>query len=69
MPARKPYTVIREIGLDRFENAVIAHIEAGYLPIGGVSVFVAPAAVLGGQPAIAYVQAMIVFEAPRGPGS
>jgi hypothetical protein len=66
---RKPYVVIREVGVEKFERVVGAHIEAGYLPIGGVSLFVAPPAVLGGRAEIGYVQSMVEFEASRAPGS
>jgi hypothetical protein len=73
VPDRKPYIVIREVGLENFEKVVSAHMGAGYLPIGGVSVVPGkPAGIIpGAGPSIVlvYVQAMIVFEAPRAPGS
>lgn len=69
VPERKPYIVIKEVGQDSFEKVVGAYVEAGYLPIGGVSLFVAPSLVAGRGPQIGYVQAMIVYEAPRAPGS
>ena len=69
MPERKPYIVIKEVGQEQFEKVIAAHMEAGYLPIGGVTLFVAPSLITGRAPSIGYVQSMVVFEAPRAPGS
>lgn len=69
LPERKPYIVVKEVGQEQFEKVVEAHMGAGYLPIGGVTLFVAPSLIAGRAPSIGYVQSMVVFEAPHAPGS
>ena len=70
MPGRKPYIVIKEVGQEQFEKVIEAHMDAGYVPIGGLSLFAAPGLV-GTRPQVGYVQAMVdvEFGAPHVQGS
>jgi hypothetical protein len=57
--ALKEYIVVREIGTEAFEKVVNAHLELGYIPCGGVSIFPAVKATLAGaQPGLGFAQAL-----------
>lgn len=55
----KEYIVIREVGHEEFEATVNAHLELGYIPAGGVSLFPAKKSPVAGAPiGMAYIQAL-----------